>query len=107
MKFKGFLLNTSFLWVDGMAFFPFIFSKYKSPGWVFLNHERIHLKQQMELGIILFYVWYFSEYLIRLIQYKKHYLAYLHISFEREAYQHQANPDYLKNRRFWAFWQYL
>ncbi|MCE6992699.1 hypothetical protein [Dyadobacter sp. CY323] len=107
MKFKGFLLNTSFLWVEGMAFFPFIFSKHKSPGWVFLNHERIHLKQQMELGILFFYIWYFSEYLIRLIQYKKHYLAYLHISFEREAYQHQGNPEYLKNRRFWAFWRYL
>ena len=107
MKFKGFLLTTSFLWVDGLAFFPFIFSKHKSPGRFFLNHERIHLKQQMELGIFLFYIWYFSEYLIRLIQYKKHYLAYLHISFEREAYQHQGDLDYLKNRRLWAFWQYL
>ncbi len=70
---------------------------------VLINHERIHLRQQLEMGLILFYIWYFAEYLIRLVQYKKHYLAYLHISFEREAYQNEADLDYLKKRTFWAF----
>lgn len=107
MKFKGFLLNVSFLWVEGMAFFPFIFCKKKGPGHRLLNHERIHLRQQLETGLILFYIWYFTEYFIRLLQHKKHYLAYLHISFEREAYLHEADPDYLKKRPFWAFWKYL
>jgi hypothetical protein len=107
MKLKGFLLNVSFLRVEAMALFPFILLKHKSPSRFLLNHERIHLKQQLELGILPFYVWYFIEYLIRLMQYRTHYLAYLHISFEREAYQHQADLDYLKTRSYWAFRKYL
>jgi len=107
MKFKGFLLNISFLWVEGMAFFPFIFLRRKAPSRFLINHEQIHLRQQLEMGLIIFYIWYFAEYLIRLVQYRKHYLAYLHISFEREAYQHQVDLDYLKKRTFWAFWKYL
>jgi len=59
------------------------------------------------MGFVLFYIWYFVEYLIRLVQYKKHYLAYLHISFEQEAYRNQADLNYLGNRGFWAFWKYV
>jgi hypothetical protein len=29
--------------------------------------------------------------------------AYRSIVFEREAYNHDADPDYLKNRPIWAF----
>ena len=107
MKIKGFLLYIPSLRVDGMALFPFILLKRKSPPAYLLNHERIHLKQQLELGLIVFYVWYFVEYLIRLVQYKKHYLAYIHISFEREAYAHEWNLNYLSKRRFCAWWKYL
>nr|WP_310586744.1 hypothetical protein [Dyadobacter fermentans] len=107
MRFKGFLLNIPSLWVDGMALFPFILSRRKTPSRYFLNHERIHLKQQLELGLVIFYVWYFVEYLIRLAQYRKHYLAYLHISFEKEAYTHERDLGYLRKRRFCAWWKYL
>ena len=107
MKFKGFIFSISKLWVEGIALFPFILLRTKSPSRFLINHERIHLRQQLEMAIIPFYVWYLIEYLIRLAQYKKHYLAYLHISFEREAYQNQGNLDYLKNRGFWAFLKYL
>lgn len=107
MKFKGYLLTFSFLWVEGMAIFPFIFSKSKMPGLVLLYHERIHLKQQLETGLLIFYIWYLLEYLIRLVQYKNHYLAYLNISFEREAYANEREFEYLVNRKFWAFLKYL
>ncbi|QRR04188.1 hypothetical protein HWI92_13795 [Dyadobacter sandarakinus] len=107
MKFRGFCVNVSFLWVEGMALFPFILLRHKHAGRFLLNHERIHLRQQLEMGIILFYIWYFAEYLVRLAQYRKHYLAYLHISFEREAYSHQADLEYLGRRRFWAFCRYI
>lgn len=107
MKFKGFLLNVSFLWVEGIALFPFILLRRKSPNLFLLNHERIHLKQQLELGLVVFYIWYLAEYLIRLARHRKHYLAYLHISFEKEAYHNQGNLDYLKTRTLWAFWKYL
>ena len=107
MRIKGFLLNVPSLRVDGMALFPFILSKRKSPSEVFLNHERIHLKQQLELGLVIFYVWYVVEYLIRYVQFGNHYLAYLHISFEREAYTHERDLGYLRKRRFCAWWKYL
>jgi hypothetical protein len=107
MKIKGFVFTVPKLRVEGIALFPFILTKRKAPGHVLLNHERIHLKQQLELGIVFFYLWYLIEYFIRLIQYKQHYLAYLHISFEREAYHWEAQMDYLKNRPFWAFRKYI
>jgi hypothetical protein len=107
MKFKGFLLSVSFLWVEGMALFPFILVRRNPCSRFLINHEQIHLRQQLELGLIVFYIWYFAEYLVRLVQYKKHYLAYLHISFEREAYQHQSDLGYLQKRPIWAFWKYL
>ncbi|QQT28241.1 hypothetical protein [Sphingobacterium spiritivorum] len=72
-----------------------------------LNHERIHLRQALELGIIFFYLWYLIEFLVRLIQQRNFRRAYLRISFEREAYSNEQNQDYLKNRSFWEFRKYI
>ncbi|WP_332006943.1 hypothetical protein [Gaetbulibacter sp. NE] len=74
---------------------------------VLLNHERIHLQQQIELLIIPFFVIYGFEFLIRLLQYKRWSLAYRNISFEREAYFQEAQLDYLKYRRLYSFLKYL
>lgn len=106
-KFKGFVVNTTFLWVDGMALFPFILIKEKSPGRIILNHERIHLRQQFEMGIVLFYIWYFAEYLVRWMKYRHHYIAYMHISFEKEAYENEKDMDYLSHRKWWNFLKYM
>ncbi|GAB3781322.1 hypothetical protein GCM10028818_35180 [Spirosoma horti] len=102
-----FVIHLASLGPDGMALFPFILVKQPNPGPVLLNHERIHLRQQAELGIVLFYVWYVFEYLIRRLQYRQHYLAYRNISFEREAFTNEQNLMYLKSRRWWTFWQYM
>ncbi len=72
-----------------------------------LNHERIHLRQQAELLILPFYVWYVLEYFVRLLAYKNKKEAYRNISFEREAYANESDPDYLKHRKFWSFLKYL
>ncbi|MFH6935838.1 hypothetical protein [Flavobacterium sp. FlaQc-30] len=93
----------------GMAVFPFVLMKYdfdKTNG-VFVNHEKIHLRQQLELLIIPFFIWYFFEFLFRLIQYKNKDLAYRNISFEREAYSNETNLNYLKNRSFFRFLNYI
>jgi hypothetical protein len=74
---------------------------------VFVNHEKIHLRQQLELLVIPFFIWYFLEYLVRLVQYKNADLAYRNISFEREAYANELNLDYLKNRSFLQFLKHL
>lgn len=101
------VIRISSLGPDGMALFPFILVKHPKPGPVLLNHERIHLRQQAELGIVPFYIWYFVEYLIRRLQYRRHYPAYRNISFEREAFANEANLHYLPARRCWSFWSYL
>lgn len=107
MKFRGFVLTVSVLWVEGMALFPFILSRRKSPGETFLNHECIHLRQQLEMGVMLFYLWYLAEYLVRVIEFKNHTEAYYNISFEREAYSNENNMDYLTDRKFWSFLKYI
>ena len=102
-----FVVHISSLGPDGMALFPFILVRYPNPGPTLLNHERIHLRQQAELGILPFYLWYGVEYLIRRWQYHDHYSAYRNISFEREAFANDKNLTYLKNRPFWKFWSYM
>lgn len=93
----------------GISIFPFIFLKSKAfkKSVILVNHEKIHLRQQLELLIIPFYIWYSLEFLFRYMQYKNWYLAYKNISFEREAYSNDNNLDYLKSRVFWKFLKYL
>ena len=72
---------------QGITLYPFVFlidSKLKM-NTVLVNHERIHLKQQLELLVLPFYIWYGVEFLFRLAQYKNRRMAYKSISFEREA----------------------
>lgn len=93
----------------GLTAYPFVFLKYRidKENPVFMNHERIHLKQQLELLILPFFIWYFLEYLFLLLQYNNKNHAYRNISFEREAYTNESNMDYLKKRRIFSFWKYL
>ena len=93
----------------GMALWPFVIlrsAEFKKDI-TFLNHEKIHLRQQIELLIIPFFLWYALEFLFRWIQYKNRYQAYRNISFEREAYQNEKDPHYLKQRSFWNMLSYL
>ncbi|PWA07757.1 hypothetical protein [Flavobacterium laiguense] len=93
----------------GLTLFPFVFVKYRYDfdNKVLVNHEKIHLRQQLELLVLPFFVWYFVEYAVRLLQYKNANLAYRNISFEREAYANEFHFDYLKTRPFFSFLNYL
>jgi hypothetical protein len=62
-----------------------------------INHERIHTAQMKEMLYIFFYVWYVTEWIIRLPMYKSK--AYRNISFEREAYANMTDYGYLRKRR--------
>lgn len=68
------------------------------------NHERIHLRQQSEMLVIPFLIWYALEWIVRLFM---HGNAYRNISFEREAYINELRNDYLNSRRRWAWVKYL
>jgi len=92
-----------------MALYPFIIVRDArlATNATLLNHERIHLRQQLEMLILPFYIWYISEYFIRLIKYGDRKLAYRNISFEREAYANESNLNYLAKRPFWGFLKHL
>ncbi len=93
----------------GLSLWPFIFLKSDAlkADIVLINHEKIHLQQQKELLIIPFYILYITEWLIRSVLYLNGYKAYQNISFEREAYYHEKNLDYLKTRKAFSFIKYL
>lgn len=93
----------------GMAVFPFILIKYYKDqvNAIFLNHEKIHLRQQIEMLILPFFVWYILEFFIRFIQYKNKDLAYRNISFEREAYAKETDLNYLEKRSLFQFLHYI
>ena len=78
-----------------MTVWPFIFSRTELSN-VDLNHEKIHGKQQLELLILPFYLIYFVEWIFK---------GYRKISFEKEAYKHEGDLEYLKTRKHYAQWR--
>ena len=85
--------------IRGLAFWPFIFISSKTIiDDELINHERIHLRQQLEMLIIPFYIWYLIELYTK---------GYMNISFEKEAYANEKNLTYLKKRSIFAFIKYL
>ncbi|MFS4431122.1 hypothetical protein [Chryseobacterium sp. GVT01B] len=95
--------------INGIALFPFIFIRKPEDkeNNVLINHEKIHLRQQLEMLIIFFYIFYVIEYYYWVFKLKNGYLAYRRISFEREAYANENNLNYLQKRKFWNFRKYL
>lgn len=93
----------------GVTIYPFVFLKNDAlkEDKVLINHEYIHLKQQLELLVVPFYFIYGFEFLMRLIQYRGWKIAYRNISFEREAYYNEDNMEYLKTRKNWRFLKYI
>ena len=99
----------SFNFASAMALFPFILLQKASlqENREMMNHERIHLRQQIELLVLIFYFIYVSEYLLGRLKGQTHYNAYRNISFEQEAYKNEHNLTYLKNRKCFSFYKYF
>lgn len=99
---KFIFFNKNFI---GISIFPFIILRKKEllKNKILINHEKIHLRQQLELFVFFFYLWYILEFLILFIRYKNAHQAYRNISFEKEAYQNEKNLNFLKSRKFWNF----
>jgi hypothetical protein len=98
-----------FMRVAGISLFPFVIlrEKYRDAKYwskkndIIVNHETIHFWQTLELGIVLFYVLYVVEFLIKLAFYGGN--AYKNLSFEREAKGNEKNLKYLDNRKPYAW----
>lgn len=97
----------TFGWPDAITIMPFgiyVKDEYMDDQQT-IHHEMIHARQQIEMFILPFYVWYLVEWLIRLvINYK---MAYMSVSFEREAYRNDDVINYLSNRKWFAWLSYL
>ena len=104
--FSKYLVPKGFV---GITIFPFVILRNKNLKnyEVLLFHERIHLKQQSEMLVVFFFIWYGIEFLIRFLKHKDKLIAYRNISFEREAYVNERNFKYFENRKWFAFLKYL
>ena len=69
-----------------------------------IRHETIHTKQMRELLYVFFYLWYVIEWIVRLFMKGN---AYRNISFEQEAYTNENNPNYLADRSWFAWFNYM
>jgi hypothetical protein len=72
-----------------------------------IHHEKIHARQQLEMAWIFFFLWYAIEFIVRFLKLRDPMKAYKHISHEKEAFVNEDNHDYLKNRRPYAWINYL
>ncbi len=93
----------------GLSVWPFIILKEDAlkSDTVLINHEKIHLKQQLELLVVPFYILYLTEWLLRSLFYLDFYKGYQNISFEREAYYNEHDLSYPQQRRWFSFIKYL
>lgn len=100
IPFKGFL---------ALTMFGRIWTRRDRIHGVTLTHEAIHLKQERELLYVGFWILYFLEWLFRSVQYFHFYKGYKNISFEREAYANEEDPEneYLSVRPRFAWINYL
>ena len=95
--------------ISGITLFPFIFLQKPEDrhNKILINHEKIHIRQQLEMLVIFFYIAYITEYFFWYFTLKNPHQAYRRISFEREAYANEKNLDYLSQRQLWSFRHYL
>ena len=95
--------------IIGVTLWPFIIVKSRKLQNYneLLNHEKIHLRQQAELLVLPFYLWYIIEYFVRCIMYRNTKKAYRNICFEREAYANEKSNGYLRKRKLWNFLRYI
>jgi len=69
------------------------------------RHEAIHWEQYKECFILGFLVLYPLFWIRGLLQGFSGTGAYYNIPFEIEAYKNDEDPDYLENRKRWAWWE--
>ena len=59
------------------------------------------------LAGLAFYLWYGVEWLVRAVRLKDAGRAYKTVSFEREAYSNEDDPNYIENSNYFAWVKYL
>lgn len=112
------ILNTLsiFMKIGGISLFPFVILReyllennyYYIKRKVVINHESIHFQQALEMLVIPFYMWYALEWLFKALSFKLgSKTPYERLSFEREAYLHEHDLNYLQTRKRYAWLKYI
>jgi len=91
--------------ICAITLYPFIITREEMSDDL-LRHESIHIAQQKELFVVLFYLLYGWDYLKGFIKFRDKELAYRRIRFEQEAYSHMFNEHYLENRKTYSWRKY-
>jgi len=111
VKFSGWLMvgKHGAREAKAAAFFPFVFvrkEEYATP--IFVNHERIHIRQQIQtLFIGSWILTIFEDLYSRMFMKLKAPDYYLYRSVEQEAYRNQHNLNYLNERRWFELFKYI
>jgi hypothetical protein len=92
--------------IGAIAFGPFVWSRSTMDARV-KRHETIHFQQQVELFFVFQWLLYIIFWLINVVKYKDGAVAYRQSPFEREAYANEHDEDYLINRPFWGWQEYI
>lgn len=66
------------------------------------NHELIHCQQQLEWLYLPFFILYVIEWVWYMLRFRDSDKAYRAISFEREAYAHEMDMDYIRTRKIFG-----
>lgn len=95
-----------------MTLFNLLLTRQDHVGQQTINHETTHLEQAFDFhlwyfGFIIFYIWYILEWILKLPSALFGYRPYYSISFEQEAYRNQSNPNYLNERKHFAWLKYV
>lgn len=106
-RYVKYFLPTGFI---ALTLYPWIFIRSDvEVNLVLITHEKIHLKQQGEVTLLVFLLMYTCEWLWRWIiaisagekpAWRK---AYRSIRFEKEAYLFENNPNYPESRKEYAW----
>ena len=89
-----------------ITLWPFVFIRDEGDVQT-INHEKIHLRQQLELLIVCFYLLYVFYWFRSYIKHGDKAKAYREIPFEKEAYAFDGDLTYLEKRKPYAWINFL
>ena len=98
-------INAGIVDVFAITLFPFVISR-EPMSEATTRHETIHIRQQMEMLVIFFYLLYYWDYMVGYFRYGNLTDAYYRIRFEQEAYENHHDEEYLDIRPLFAWTDY-
>lgn len=100
------LSNLAPIEIDAISVGPFIICRGKLSV-ITKQHETIHFLQQVEMLFVFQWILYGLFYIIGRIIHGSGKKAYYNNPFEVEAYTHEAEKDYLENRKWYSWISYV